>query len=63
LITEQTDHFRAVPHTLSGKKTGLEFVPARPRRFLQQDGGPFFQQMKVLRLIIGFIIILSISTC
>jgi putative ABC transport system permease protein len=61
--TEQTDHFLDLFRTRFPQKgTQLDFVPWYTHAdFYNKTVALFSQQMKVLRLIIGFIIILSIS--
>lgn len=61
--TEQTDHFLEQFRTrFPARNTRLEFVPWYAHAdFYNKTVALFSQQMKVLRLIIGFIIILSIS--
>lgn len=61
--TEKTDHFlRSLRTFFPEKKTRLEFVPWYAHAdFYNKTVALFSQQMKALRLIIGFIIILSIS--
>lgn len=61
--TEQTDHFLERFRTrFSVKKDGLEFVPWYAQAdFYNKTVALFSQQINVLRLIIGLIIILSIS--
>ncbi len=61
--TEQTDHFLEQFRThFPTKETRLEFVPWYVQAdFYNKTVALFSQQMMVLRLIIGFIIILSIS--
>jgi putative ABC transport system permease protein len=61
--TEQTDHFLGQFRTrFPAKETRLEFAPWYAHAdFYNKTVALFSQQMRVLRLIIGFIIILSIS--
>ncbi len=61
--TEQTDHFlERFRARFSSKETRLEFVPWYAHAdFYNKTVALFSRQMNVLRLIIGFIIVLSIS--
>lgn len=61
--TEQTDHFlEQFRKRFPARDTRLEFVPWYAHAdFYNKTVALFSQQMKVLRLIIGFIIVLSIS--
>jgi putative ABC transport system permease protein len=61
--TEQTDHFLAQFRArFAGKETDLEFVPWYAHAdFYNKTVALFSRQMNMLRLIIGLIIVLSIS--